>query len=259
MSVVHKSDVLVPRDFKVSSRAHSSAFLPARVALVAALIAAPWAFGAVDAWAWMSLGLAACLTLLLWVAGAVRQKKPRLTWSPLYILLAAFFLLALAQYLTGHTLDQAETRQALVLFAVDSTFFFVAVQLFSESGSHNRGWFGLAVLLFAGVLSLFAILQFASTPPRMYWTFDTSGTFFGPYSNLDHYAGLMEMLVPVSVCYIASQRQKYSVAVLLLLSSAATVAVAFLLLTGSRGRVAGTLDRDRHRGRNVQAQGARRQ
>jgi O-antigen ligase len=235
MSVVHSADVLVQRDFKASGRAHSSAFLPARVALLAALIAAPWAFGAVDAWAWTSLGLAACLTLLLWVAGAVRQKMLRLMWSPLYIPLAAFFLLALAQYLVGHTLDKTETREALVLFAVDSAFFFAAVQLLGETSSHARRWFGLAVLLFAGVLGLFAILQLGSGAPRIYWTFDTSGTFFGPYSNPDHYAGFMEMLVPVGVCYIASQRQKYSVAVLLLLSSAATVAVASLLLTGSRG------------------------
>ena len=235
MSTLHATEAFVRRDFKVSSRVHSSALLPARIALVATLFAAPWAFGAVDAWAWMSLGLAACLALLLWVAGAVRQKMLRLVWSPLYIPLAAFFLLALAQYFTGRTLDRTETRQALVLFAVDATFFFIAVQLFSETGSHTRRRFGLAVLLSAGILGLFAIVQFASGAQRIYWIFDTPGTFFGPYSNPDHYAGLMEMLVPVAVCYVASQRQKYSVVILLLLSSAAAVATTSLLLTGSRG------------------------
>jgi O-antigen ligase len=235
VSLVRSADVLVSRDFKIYSRAHSSSFLPARVAIMATLFAAPWAFGAVEAWAWMSLGLGICVTLLLWIAEAVHRNMLRVTWSPLYVPLAAFFILAMAQYLTGHTLDRAEIRQALTLFAVDSAFFFTAVQLFGETDSHARRWFGLAVLLSAGILGLFAILQFASGTPRIYWTFDTSGNFFGPYSNPDHYAGLMEMLAPVAVCYIASQRQKYSATVLLLLSAAATVAVASLLLTGSRG------------------------
>jgi len=235
MAVVNATEVFVRRDFKLLSHADTSALLPARVALVAALIAAPWAFGAVDGWAWMSLGLAACLTLSLWIARAVREKIVRLTWTPLYVPLTAFLLLALAQYFTGHTFDKAETCQALVLLAVDATLFFTGVQLFGENAGHPRRWFGLSVLVFAGVLGLFAILQFASGAQRIYWTFDTPGTFFGPYSNPDHYAGLMEMLAPVAVCYIASQRDKYSVGVLLLLSSAATVAITSLLLTGSRG------------------------
>ncbi len=223
------------RESKISTRSHPSSFLPARVALVVTLIAAPWAFGATEAWAWMSLGLGACVTLLLWIAGAVHQKVLRLTWSPLYIPLAAFFLLALAQYLTGHTLDKSETREALVLFAVDAVFFFTTVQLLGESGGRTRQRFGFTVLLFAGIMGLFAILQFASGTPRIYWTIDSAGNFFGPYGNPDHFAGLMEMLVPVAVCYIASQWKRHSAAALLLLSAAATVAVASLLLTGSRG------------------------
>jgi len=234
MATLHPTQVFVQRDFKVHSRTRPSPLLPARIALVAGLIAAPWAFGAVDAWAWMSLGLVACATLLLWVAGSLRQKELRFTWTPMYIPLAAFFSLALAQRFTGHTLDKTETLQTLVLFAVDATFFFATMQLFGESTSPRR-WFGLAILLFAGTLGLFSIVQFASEAQRIYWTFDTPGTFFGPYSNPDHYAGLIEMLVPVAVCYIASQRQRYTVLVLVLLSSAAAVAVTSLLLTGSRG------------------------
>jgi O-antigen ligase len=236
------------REAKVTSHPNYSSLLPARIALVATLVLAPWAFGAVDAWAWMSLGLGACLTLLLWIAGAihqnvhrktepnVHQKTLRLTWSPLFIPLAGFFLLGLAQYLTSHTVDRSETREALVLFAVDVTFFFTAVQLFGDSSGHARHWFGLTVLLLAGILGLFAILQFAAGTPRIYWTIGTpGGNFFGPYINPDDYAGLMEMLAPVAVCYIASRRQKYSPLILLWLGVAATVAIASLLLTGSRG------------------------
>jgi len=109
------------------------------------------------------------------------------------------------------------------------------VQLFSEPTGHNKRWFGLSVLVFAGALGLFAILQFASGAERIYWTFDAPGNFFGPYANPDHFAGLMEMLAPVAVCYVAGRRQRYSVIVLLLLTAAATIAITSLLLTGSRG------------------------
>ena len=196
----------------------------------------------------MSLGLGACVTLLLWVSGAVQQnvrrsveanrsqKILRFTWSPLFIPLAAFFILGLAQYLAGHTIDKSETLEALVLFSVDAVFFFAAVQLFGDIGGHARIWFGLSVLLLAGILGLFAILQFSSGTPRIYWKIGTpGGNFFGPYVNPDDYAGLMEMLVPVGICYIASRRQRYSPSILLWLGLAATVAVASLLLTGSRG------------------------
>src|SRR2546421_11024632 len=58
---------------------------------------------------------------------------------------------------------------------------------------------------------------------------------FGPYVNPNHYAGLMEMLVPVAVLYIVGRHRRSSVASQLLLAVIATVAVAALLLSGSRG------------------------
>jgi O-antigen ligase len=236
MSAIHQAGMLMPRESRVPTRSrHAFLFWPARIALVATLIAAPLAFGAVEGWAWMSLGLGACVTLLLWIAGVVNRKVLRLNWSPMYIPLAAFLLLALTRYLAGHTLDESETREALVLFAVDVTFFFLAVQLLGESGGHASRWFGLTVLLFTGLLGLFSILEFGSATKKIYWRFDTNGGFFGPYSNPDHYAGLMEMLVPVGVCYIAARRKKDSVAVLMLLGLASILAAASLLLTGSRG------------------------
>ena len=235
MSVIHSTDVLLPRNFKVLSRTRSSDLQPAGIVLLAVLMAAPWAFGAVDAWAWTCLGLGAALTIFLWAAGCVRRHILRFTWSPLYAPLVIFFILGVCEYLVGHTLDKSETRQALVLLATDLAFFFTATQVFSDGAGESRRWLGLTVLLFAGTLGLFAIVQFAAGAPGIFWTFDTSGSFFGPYVNPDHFAGLMEMLVPVGICYIGGQRKKYSGAALLMLMVAAAVAVASLLLTGSRG------------------------
>ena len=208
----------------------------ARILLVAALLGAPLAFGAVIPWAWVALGLVAALGLFLWALGSVQQGALKLIWSPLYIPLAMFFLLGLAQYGARLTLDRSETRQALVLLVTDVTFFFLAVQLFAGASSRTLRVFGLMVLIFAGSMGLFAILQFASGASKIYGIVDTpGGALFGPYVNRDHFAGLMEMLIPVALLYIAGRGRRFSLEALALCVFAAAAAVASLLLSGSRG------------------------
>ena len=207
----------------------------ARILLVAALFGAPLAFGAVLPWAWVALGLVAALALFLWALGSVQQGTLKLVWSPLYIPLALFFLLGVAQYAARLTLDRSETRQALVLLVADLAFFFLAVQLFAGAGSKSLPVFGLAVLVFAGSMGLFAILQFASGTHRIYGVVETPGDLFGPYVNPDHFAGLMEMLIPVAVLYIAGRRARSSLEASVWRVIAITLALASLLLSGSRG------------------------
>jgi O-antigen ligase len=234
-SALNSVEALLHRDAEATNEADPLAFSIARILLVATLIAAPWAFGAVVTWAWVALGLLAALVLFLWAVGSVQQGALKLVWSPLYVPLAMFFLLGLAQYEARLTLDTSDTRQALVLLAGDITFFFLAVQLFAGAGSNTCRTFGLTVLVFTGSLGLFAILQFASEARQIYGRYDTTGSLFGPYANPDHYAGLMEMLIPVAVLYIAERHRRHSVAFLALLVLATAVGVASLLLTGSRG------------------------
>jgi O-antigen ligase len=235
-SSIESADLVLRPDAAVAEAAADPlAFSVARSLLVAGLIGAPLALGAVVTWAWVALGLLAGLGLVLWAVGSVQQGALKLVWSPLYVPLAMFFLLGLAQYGARLTLDTSETRQALVLLAADITFFFLAVQLFAEAGSDTWRTFGLTVLLFAGSLGLFAILQFASEASQIYGRFYATGSPFGPYANPNHYAGLMEMLIPVAVLYIAERHRRHSVAALALLVLATAVAVASLLLTGSRG------------------------
>src|SRR5439155_15724172 len=140
----------------------------ARLLLIATLIGAPWAYGAMVPWAWVALGLIASLALFLWAVGTVQRRELTLVWSPLYVPIALFFLLGVVQYAARLTLDTSETRQALVLLAADLVFFFLAVQLFADAGRKADRAFGLLVLLFAAAIGLFAILQFASDQRRMY-------------------------------------------------------------------------------------------
>jgi O-antigen ligase len=224
---------------EATGQADHMAFLIARILLVASLIGAPLAFGAVVPWAWVALGIVASIGLFLWAIGSVRQGTLDFVWSPLYLPVAMFFLLGLAQYEGRLTLDTSETRQALVLLATDVIFFFLTVQLFARASSATWRTFGFTALLFAGSLGLFAILQFASGGSEIYGSVETPGNVhFGPYVNPNHFAGLMEMLIPVavlSVAYIAGRHGRPSVGALVLLVSAVVVAFASVLLSGSRG------------------------
>jgi O-antigen ligase len=92
------------------------------------------------------------------------------------------------------------------------------------------------VLVFAGCLGLFAILQSAAGVHRIYGIVETPlGTLYGPYVNRDHFAGLMEMLLPVAVLYIAGRHSGFSLEASVWRVSAVALALASLLLSGSRG------------------------
>jgi O-antigen ligase len=234
MVSLNSVEVLLYEDHVATIKPDPVAFSIARILLAAALIGAPLAFGAVESGAWMSLVLVACLALFLWTLGSVQQSAVKFVWSPLYLPLALFLILGLVQYGARLTVDKWETRTALVLLAGDLTFFFLAAQLFGGANSDTRNRFGLAILFFAGALGLFSILQFASGAQEIYWTFDTGGSnFFGPYGNPDHYAGLMEMLIPFGIFYVAEHRGVTTALALPVLG--VTIAVASLLLAGSRG------------------------
>lgn len=209
-----------------------TAFSVARGLLAIALVAAPWAFGAVDSWASISLGIIAALVLLSWAAGSAQQGVLKLVWSPLYVPLALFFILGIFQYGARLAIDRWETRSALALLAANLVFFFVGGQLFAAAAAETRHRFGILLVLLTGVLALFSVLQFAAGTPKIYWIFDNDTGFFGPYRNPDHYAGLMEMLIPVAAFYVAAQRKISAALALPVL--VVIIAVASMLLSGSR-------------------------
>jgi O-antigen ligase len=223
------------------------AFSAARFLLLAALLAAPLAFGAVQPWAWASLAFAALLALLLWAAGNILQGELRMVWSPLYVPAALFLLLAAVQHAGRFTFDPMATREALVKLAAYLIFFFLTAQLFQVSGvryqvsgrnssliTHHSSLL-LVITVYAFALGLFAMVQFFTSHGLIYWTISPrwGGWVFGPYVNHNHYAGLMEMLIPLAAAYVLwlpksnPRRPLFGFAVVVLIAS--------LLLSGSRG------------------------
>jgi len=213
----------------------------ARTSLAATLLAAPLAFGAVQAWAWAAMAVAAFLLLLLWSMASVREGTLRILWSPLYLPAGFFLLLGMIQFAARLTLAPMATREALLKLSTDLILFFLAVQLFaarpngvppspSAAGPYVLRW---TLVVYAFLLALFAIFQFFSSPGLIYWRVASPGWTFGPYVNHNHYAGLMEMLIPLSIASALPALRKHPSAALL--GCLLLIPIASLLLSGSRG------------------------
>jgi len=212
----------------------SLAISMARFFLVLILLIAPLAFGAVQPWAWGALVVAAVFLISLWGLAQVQQGQARVLWSPIYVPVALFLFLGLAQFLGGLTLDSYATREALLKLTTNLILFFVAVQLVATAPRSAWRAFGLIITLFAFSLALFAIVQYFSSGGLIYWIVKTpSGCTFGPYLNHNHYAGLMEMLIPISAGYVLGRPEGQRGQSLL--GFAVLVAIASSLLSGSRG------------------------
>jgi O-antigen ligase len=222
----------------VANHAGEPALSAARLPLVAALFLGTLAFGAVQAWAWGVTAVLVALALFLWTLATVRSGVLRVVWTPLYLPAAAFFLLGFVQFSAHLTADPISTRESFLKLATDLVIFFLATQLWSAESPEQNRRLVIGIVIFAGALALFSLLQFFASPGTIYGIVKPrwGGWIFGPYVNHNHYAGLMEMLIPIVLCYLLflwTGRGSHPGRALA--AFAVVVAVASLLLSGSRG------------------------
>lgn len=206
----------------------------ARVFLICLLMAAPLAFGSVEPWAWAGMVIFIVLIALVWVGSSVKAGQLNLSWTPLYLPILLLLLLVIVQGSLNATFDSLSAGESVVKLAAYTVTFVLAREVFR--GAPEKVWsrFGLAVTAYIFALALFATIQFNSSPGLLYWTRRPrwGGIVFGPYVNHNHYAGLMEILLPMAIGYVISLRRSGAQPGLVF---AVMVAIASVLLSGSRG------------------------
>lgn len=209
-----------------------------QVGLYALIVLTPLAFGTVEPWSIALAEVAIYAIALVWglamvSTGEIRIERTALTlcWLlvltvgllqviplPLHIIriispkaAALYEEMGFDGHLTAswHTLSLVPyaTRQALVGLLALALLFWVAVNHLQTREQVDRI---VRVVMITGFgLALFAILQHFAGNGRLYWIRELTqgGSLFGSYVNRNHFAGYMEMVIPLTIGYIVANRR----------------------------------------------------
>jgi O-antigen ligase len=197
------------------------------------LMFGPLAFGAVEPWSIFFMQAGAAMLLVLWSVQQVLQGRIEIRPNPLFAPMLVFGALVLAQLVFRRSAYMHETVNGALLFVAYGILCFLASQVIVRKEQLQR----LAMLfsLYGTAVACFALLQGISSNGRLYWLREPSngGWIYGPYVNHNHYAGLMEMLVPIplviALSKLTDQRGRAVAAV------AGAIMAGTIFLSGSRG------------------------
>ena len=214
-----------------SARRRRTSFARVAAVLGLALFGGPLAFGGVEPWSAALLAGLVIVAVLCWALGCIRQRRIEFVTHPFCWTLLAFLLLGSVQYATHLTVSPVATRDAIIALLTYSLTFWVTIQLLAAASAGTWLRLGLGVTLYSFGLSLLGILQFFSSRGLIYWSVPAN-TSFGPYVNRDHFAGLMEMLIPFVAGYLLASPRQSSWRPIAAISLALSVTAT--LLSGSR-------------------------
>jgi O-antigen ligase len=158
------------------------------------------AFGAVDEWSTFTFEAGAAILFLVWAAQQVVSGQVTLSKNPLYLPAALFFVLILAQILLRTTAYSYITRYEAMRYLAYGIVMLVAAECVRGEELRKKVAFGL--LAFGTAYALFALVQELAPNSKIFWLYTPhyNGSIYGSYVNHNHYAGLMELLIPVPLC-----------------------------------------------------------
>ncbi len=174
--------------------------------LCAVLGFGPLAFGIVQPWSICVLEVAMAALVVLWSVEVVADRNFRVVPNKLYIPIALFAIVVLAQITFHLTAYWYATWSKGLLWASYAGIFFLVSQAF-----HRKPWiavFGYFCATYGFLVSLFGIVQQFTSNGKIYWVVTNryGGWIYGPYVNHAHYAGLMELLVPFPLVLAIASR-----------------------------------------------------
>lgn len=206
-----------------------------RVGLCVLITFAVAAHGGVEEWARAVLETGGAFLFLIWAVRFYFNEQEPPVFSPLLPPLALFFLVGLGQWFFRATASAYSTRIELLLLLASLLFLFLCVQVFRTLQDWRAFvWFGMGL---AFAVSVFGILQHLTFNGKLYWVRELTygGIPFGPYVNRNHFAGLMELLIPLAlVPLVLGKVRRERLAVVALF---AVMPIAALFLSASRGGI----------------------
>jgi O-antigen ligase len=197
------------------------------------LLFGPVAFGATEPWSIFLLEAGSALLFLIWIIRQAQSGEVMVSNSPLFAPMLSFMALVALQLLGGHTAYRYQTFRAAFLYVAYGGLAFVVVQTLRRTSQVKFLTILFSVYGFA--VASFALLQSMSSSGKLYWlrTPRSGGWIYGPYVNHNHYAGLMEMLVPIPLVFALSRYAHGPRRTMAAIAAAVMASTVFL--SGSRG------------------------
>jgi O-antigen ligase len=206
-----------------------------RVGICALVVFGVAAHGGVEDWARAILETGAGLLFLAWSVWLYFNREEQPVFSSLLLPLVTLLLIVLGQLFFRWTASPYHTRMELLLLLADLIVLFLAVQAF-RTLEDWRGfvWFGM---ILGFVVSLFAILQHLTSNGKLYWFREirSGGIPFGPYVNRNHFAGFVELVLPLALIPLVLgrvRRERWPV-----VGVFAVLPIGALFLSASRGGI----------------------
>jgi len=161
------------------------------------LMFGPLAFGAVEPWSTFILETGSAFLALLWLCKQWRAGELTIQWNPLFLPMAGFGFLILLQIVLNASRYRHDTISTALLYCAYAMLCFLSGQTLLRSSQARK--IALILALYGFAIAAFALLQGIAPNGKLYWLRQPSmgGWIYGPYVNHNHYAGLMELLVPV--------------------------------------------------------------
>ena len=197
------------------------------------LMFGPVAFGAVEPWSIFILESGSVFLGLLWLAKQWISEEIDILWNPLFLPMGAFGGLILLQLVLGKTAYRHDSVSIAMLYCAYGLLCFLATQTLVRASQARKIAVILAVYGFA--LAAMALVQGIAPNGKLFWVRQPrlGGWIYGSYVNHNHYAGLMELLVPIplvlALSHLVHERERTAAGV------AAAIMVGTVFLSGSRG------------------------
>jgi O-antigen ligase len=204
------------------------------VGLMALVVFGPLAFGGVEEWAILVLRAGAALLFFAWSLQQLSNARVEVVANGLYFPAVVFGLLVALQIVFHRSEYGYATLNEGLNYVAYAALFFLTAQSFQHRSELRR----LAIVLtaFGFGFAVFATMQSFSGSIKLYWIrqpHSINAVIFGSYVNHNHYAGLMELLIPVPL--LLSVGGVWRGAKRILCAFAAVVMCASLFLSKSRG------------------------
>ena len=215
------------------------------VGLMSAIVFTTLALGTVEAWSVAIFQLIILFLVSLWAIKVILDRHLEIRIPPVALPLAALVLLGLAQSISvtssnGQTssmsMDVEATRGAALMIFFLFLAFLIAANFFDRLDRIRILAYFLT--LFGLALAVFAMIQHFTWEGKMYWFRSVASAGAGtggPFVNRNHFAGYMEMLIPIPLA-LALSRAVRSEARLFFGFAAAIMSMA-LVASLSRGGI----------------------